>query len=447
MLSRLEVTESLSDKTTVGMAITSFERSPQFDGYSRVTIQVTDDLSYTTGTDTGRTLTVENPYGTQEMAEAMLESLKGYQYQPYTADGAILDPAAELGDGVSVGGVYSGIYSLETSLDSLCAADIKAPCDEEIDHEYPYTESTERSTARKIASVSAEVAETNEALAEATAKIYSELSIQADEISAKVTKEGGDTTSFGWSLTEDGFILSSGSSEVFRADKDGITVTGKIQADSGYIGGSSGFTIKNGKIYSGKKSAYSSEATGVYIGTNGIRLGKNFYVNSSGSLTASSGTFTGTIDAETGKIGGFTIGSTYLNGGKLFLNSDGSMSGNGWSISSDGTAYFKNMTGSGSFSGSCNFSSGSLSGSFSGWAGLSTSSTIGGTNVATYIENLIANTVTANWYTGKTIMVNGVNGNYVYCTTLTVSDRKASWKSKYFKDGSGKTVSISYLGA
>ena len=375
----------MADRTSVGRSITSFNTSPLFDGYSRVTIKVTDKLSYTVGNDTGRALTVENPWGTPQMARDMLDSLKGFQYQPYEAEGALLNPAAELGDGISVNGQYSGLYSISMKLDSLCAADIRAPHDEEINHEYPYTEVSDRATERRLLRVNNDIDTTNDAMQSAVTAIYSELAIQADEISARVTKKGGDTTSFGWTLTEDGFILSSGNRQVFKADKDGITVTGKIQATSGYIGNSSsGFAIGSRSINNGMTSLSDTENNGVYIGTDGIALGGGkFKVNSSGVITATSGT-----------IGGFTLGASYIRGGDLMLNSDGSISGKGWSISAGGYASFNNFSGSGSFSGGgASFGGG---GSY-----LPSSVSVGGTPIGTYVENLIANKITAEYINSR----------------------------------------------
>ena len=99
----------------------------------------------------------------------------------------------------------------------------------------------------------------------------------------------------------------------FRVDSDGnliatsATIKGTIQADKGYIGGEKGFTIESsdgiGRIYSGEKSVFSSNNAGIYIGTDGISLGKNnpFSVDSDGNLTAKSG-----------HIGGAEIGTTYI---------------------------------------------------------------------------------------------------------------------------------------
>lgn len=90
----------------------------------------------------------------------------------------------------------------------------------------------------------------------------------------------------------------------FSVSKDGklvassATVTGVIKANEGYIGGTNGFTIKNGKLYSGSKSTFSSTADGIYLGTDGIALGKNFSVSKDGILKSIDGMFTGSISGS-----------------------------------------------------------------------------------------------------------------------------------------------------
>lgn len=79
--------------------------------------------------------------------------------------------------------------------------------------------------------------------------------------------------------------------------------SGKITATSGYIGGSTGWTIESTYIYNGKPS-YSSTNSGIYIGTDGISLGdSSHYVKASksGQLICNN------ILAEGGTVGGWTI--------------------------------------------------------------------------------------------------------------------------------------------
>lgn len=49
------------------------------------------------------------------MANDILESIGEFVYRPYDTEWAKLDPAAELGDGVTINGVFSGIYVNETN--------------------------------------------------------------------------------------------------------------------------------------------------------------------------------------------------------------------------------------------------------------------------------------------------------------------------------------------
>lgn len=74
-----------------------------------------------------------------------------------------------------------------------------------------------------------------------------------------------------------------------------VTKEGKVCATSGEIGG---FTLGNNAIYK-TKTSYNSDTDGVYLGTDGIGLGKNkFYVTSEGALTATEATIEGTITTD-----------------------------------------------------------------------------------------------------------------------------------------------------
>lgn len=143
----------MSDKVWVGQSATSLDIAPKFTAYTGVKLWRDDDTCYlagdTTGT-TGRVLESTCPWATPQMAEDMLASVSGYAYQPFVAQGAELDPAAELGDGITVGGVYGPLASADTVFDSACVSDISAPSEEEIDHEYPYQTPTERELSRKV---------------------------------------------------------------------------------------------------------------------------------------------------------------------------------------------------------------------------------------------------------------------------------------------------------
>ena len=298
----------MSDKTNIGRRMKSFRSSPEFDGFSKVIITVSDEIEYSAGTDSGRTLRLSCPWGTAQMAKNILADIRGYQYQPYTAEGAMIDPAAELGDGISANNIYSGIYTKKIKFGSLLTATVAAPEDEEINHEYPYKSKPNKEITREAkqiraslavesARISAEVEQRKSAVETLTAM----LEVQAAQISAKVSKTGGSASSFGWVLTDSSWTIQANGSNVLKATKNGLEVYGKITATSGKIGG---FDILSNYLSFNNQKWGGTNSTGIYIGTSGIQLGKNFRVDSAGNLTASSGTFTGAVNAGSIKYGG-----------------------------------------------------------------------------------------------------------------------------------------------
>ena len=317
----------MSSSVNVFRNMVSFDKAEQFDGYSKVIIIVSDEVEYSAGTETGRTLTLNCPWGTQEVANNILEYIKGFQYQPMTAEDALVDPSVEIGDGISANGVYSGVYSLETKFNSNLPASVSAPADEELYEEHTYIPKTEREVTRKFldfqsqfriqdGKISAEVEERKSD----TKSIRATLEVQAGQITAKVNKNDGSSSTFGWALETASWRIFSGSSTVLKADKNGLEVKGVIRATSGEIGGfdiQSNYLSYNGQTWGG------TNTTGAYIGQSGIQLGKNFRVDMQGNLSASSGTFSGNVYAGNIQYGG---GAGYMSGSGI---SSGSISG-GW---------------------------------------------------------------------------------------------------------------------
>ena len=98
--------ESLSEKIYLGRNAAAIEVSPAFAPFTGVRLYAADSTDsggtavsgiYEAGSDTGRVLELDCPWGTQAMAERILNQISGYAYRPLAASGALLDPAAELG--------------------------------------------------------------------------------------------------------------------------------------------------------------------------------------------------------------------------------------------------------------------------------------------------------------------------------------------------------------
>lgn len=166
--------------------------------------------------------------------------------------------------------------------------------------------------------------------------------ITTGQLNANIIKTGTITDPNNYMSIDvaNGIITLSNSNKLrisagnLKLDSSGnLTITGNITATSGYIGGTSGFTINSTKLYNGK-STLNSTASGVYVGTNGIAVGAfvggtangtGFKVTSDGVVTAGGlKFFTGNSTATStyglwAKNGGTHIGS----GGPCDFNSEG----------------------------------------------------------------------------------------------------------------------------
>ena len=285
----------ITGSTSIGKNAESLTVTPQFNGVSKVVINVTEQLFYEAGNDTGRTITIDCPWGTQAMANNLLSLLQGFQYQPYEASNALLDPAAELGDGLTVNGVYGGIFKMTVRSGALHAVDVSAPQDEEIDHEYPFASSSERKIERQLANVK------------------SELSVQADQIAAKVDREGGDPSSVSWEMNADQFKILSDGTEVLVIDDNGLTVngdgnfTGEVHAGNIKYGGSSGSF--SGRGISGGSIGVSKVDTDINTQLANAQYAASVFA---GSVRASWGKF-GQLDASYFKFTDKTISLVKYN--------------------------------------------------------------------------------------------------------------------------------------
>lgn len=316
------------NKTYIGDKAGSFTTATKDAAITGVNIHMDNDTEVFVGEE-GNVLEVNLPVcnsteDAQSYGQYILNALANYQYQPYTAGKALLNPAFQLGDGVTVKSTYSGIYTRKTTLGRLTRADIAAPYTEEVENEYPYQKGTQSISYRKYTRLEA--------------NMESEFSIQADQISAKVSQLSPDgQTAFSWSLTSSGHYWYNNGTEVMSITSGGLTVKGRITALSGYIGDeTNGFTVGSTSISNGKTSLSDSNA-GVYIGTDGIALGSAssfndtsssnhaFQVDSSGNVTVKNLTVLGGINykdssSATASYKGSSASAYGIGGGGTYQN-------------------------------------------------------------------------------------------------------------------------------
>lgn len=322
--------------------VRSLDIAPELSSYSGVVIFAGQDddgnnIEYRAGDRTGTVLEITNEWGSQAQADAIYRKIRGFKYQGYKADGTRIDPSSEIGDAITVSDIYGGVLAKKTTFGRHIRTDLEAPSKEEVEHEFQIQSPTNRQYERFTRSVRASLSITAAKIAAEVEErqaadniLRATLNIHAQEIEAKVSKEGGDSSSFGWKLTATGWSVYGNGSEKFRVDKDGAYVDGEIRSKTGKIGNwdiNSNSLSYNGQTWGG------TNTTGAYIGQSGIQLGKNFKVDMQGNLSASSGTFSGNVYAGNIQYGG---NAGYMSGGGI---SSGSISGNRLASHTVGTAY------------------------------------------------------------------------------------------------------------
>lgn len=235
----------MSDKYYVGLDTTSFADNGKYKPISRVTLLVDDENSLTAGDDTGMEITASCPHATQAMVTSLLAAMKGYRYQAYEAGAANIDPAAELGDGVTVCGIYSPLSKL--SDDGRGYADISSPGEMEMEDEYPSEGYISQEFNRKIAETRSLITKTSE---EITLKVegidgkYTEVKTTLDGLT--VTDASGTTKINGSSIKTDNLYV------------DAANIKGTLTADQ----------IQTGSIRVGDLKDGSNYATKTYVDNN-----------------------------------------------------------------------------------------------------------------------------------------------------------------------------------
>ena len=189
------------DKTYLGRRLAKFSPGIASQPISKVELlNDTGDVVGVSGSDTGRTLTALQPDGTNAMAAAILAKVSGYKHVGYEGSKALLDPAVELGDAVTVDGLYVPLIALDMTFDPLLAPDISAPDADELDDEYPYKSATQRQIERNMAKTRSLITKTNEEISLKVEGIdgrVSDITQTVDGISLSVTSASspdGQTT-------------------------------------------------------------------------------------------------------------------------------------------------------------------------------------------------------------------------------------------------------------
>ena len=230
----------MSDKVFLGTRMAQLDTSPSLAPVSKVILAVDSENAYIAGNDTGRTVEVTCPYGTQEMANNILSALSSYTYTPAMAQDAILDPAAEIGDGLTMGGVYTVLAQSTLTFDGLMTSDAGAPGQAEQESEYKYQSPV-------IADINWQLAETRSLISKTSEEILlkveneleglsSSFSVQLQQIQSQVTGLNGQVSSITQKVDNITLSVSNGStSSSISLSVGGVTVSSQTIQMNGLV--------------------------------------------------------------------------------------------------------------------------------------------------------------------------------------------------------------------
>ena len=275
------------DKTYLGRRLADFSPGIASTPITKVELlNENGDVVGVSGSDTGRTLTALQPDGTDVMAAAILKKVSGYKHIGYDGRKALLDPAAELGDAVTVDGLYVPLIALDMTFDPLLAPDISAPDADEMDDEYPYKSPTQRQIERNMAKARSLITKTSEAImlkVEGIDGKYTEVKTTLDGLT--VTDQSGTTKIKGSSIETTTLKVSSanitgtltiGQLPNTVAQTSQIpTKTSDLSNDSGYQTEQGVTTIINGTVTTDYIYALGVEASTLRGSTIALKDGNN----------------------------------------------------------------------------------------------------------------------------------------------------------------------------
>ena len=349
----------MSDQFYVGLDVTAFENGGKYKPISRVTLLADDENAYTAGDDTGMELTASCAHATQAMADSILAAVKGYRYQAFSADAANLDPAAELGDGVTAGGVYAVLSRL--SDDGEGFVDLSAPGEMELEEEYPSSGPMTQEFNRKLAETRSRITKTAEEIllqVEAADGRVSSLSVSVDGIAAKVQGLEGSVSSIQQLVDSITLSVSNGStSSTIKLMAGTAEIASQTISMSGLVtfaGLSSGTTtidgacIKTGTIQAQRLNLTGAISWGDLDSSVQSNVNGAYSMASAAQSTVSGWVYGGSTYIDGTKIMAGTVSASTLRGGEIqLLNSSGNTYGS-MQIGNSSTGYAVDLDADGS---------------------------------------------------------------------------------------------------
>ena len=282
------------------------------------------------------------------------------------------------------------------------------------------TKTTTNSLQSQITQTASSITAEVTARTNADNQLSSRITQNANAISAKVSQSGGNNQSFGWELTSSAFDLYSGGTRVFRCNSSGIEIKGS-GTFSGSITASSGsiagWTISGNKLTGGRISI---DSGGSITATNAAGVAV-WSMTSSGTFYASNVDLTGRISADSGNIGNWSISNGSIENGNIKMQADGNIV----CYSGSTVKWALKNNGDAQFSGNVSIN------------GYATAASVSAVDAK--FQNLNASNITSGTLNAARIAGGSITGSKIAAETINVSKLETS--GGYFNFG-GTNLSV-----
>ena len=255
----------MNGKVFVGKKALSLTEYKKSDPITGVILWVDDNNCYQAGNDTGTVIENDCPYGTQEMANSLLQQLSGYEYQGIEANGAVVTPIAELGDGLTINGIYTQLAYQNIRFSTGEVMDVAAPGKNETLHEYQTEGETSKWFSHQIAQTRSEITKTSEeimlSVENELENLSASITVQLQSITSQITGLNGQVSTISQKVDNITLSVSNGTeSSYITLTVGGVQVGGGTVQFTGNIVFASdltdGYTIISGdNILTGEVSA------------------------------------------------------------------------------------------------------------------------------------------------------------------------------------------------
>lgn len=140
-----------SDTAYLDKQVKNIEENEPLTAVTGVEITSPDGTVAFAGTRTGYVIKATCAFASSSIAALCLNHVEGYVYTPFEASAARIDPAAEIGDFAHIDQKLYPIIKADWTIAPHITANLSAPFEEEVDHEYSTMISESAKTLKKAA--------------------------------------------------------------------------------------------------------------------------------------------------------------------------------------------------------------------------------------------------------------------------------------------------------